>query len=167
MGKTAGPLASGFCTGQGTPAIGHGDNSRGAAAPLHCRIKGGLGIGEGGHEQAPYGLVRPVGHQIDIRTLFHQGDGGCFVAAQNEILPQPLNDGARALRLAEPLLESGFSKAFLGSAHQYDHAAVLHGMLGVVQGFLQLVEVGVLGCAALAHQYNVGPGGNGLEVELF
>ena len=77
------------------------------------------------------------------------------MAAQLEIPADALDHAFGGGRVQHPLLEHLFAQALLAGADQDDRAAVLHGVLGVVQRLLGLIEVQVLRRAALADQHDV------------
>ena len=90
--------------------------------------------------------------QIDGRIFRHHGDGGCLVAAQLEIVGNALHHGMGSRRGEQPVGEGLAAQTLRAGADQDDGAAVLDGVLCVVQRLLRLVQIGVLRRAALADQ---------------
>ncbi len=112
-------------------------------------------MAEGPHEAVPHQVIRHVRDEPHLTPALDLRHGGRLVAAELELAPQVVHHVLRAVRLVHPLLKGGLPQALRAGTHQYDYAAVTHGVLGVVQRLLQLVEVEVLGCAALAHHHYV------------
>ena len=77
------------------------------------------------------------------------------MAAEPEFAADPLDQGPGRGRRRHPFLKGLFPEAFPAGADQDDDAAVLYGMLRVVQRLLRLVEVQVFRCSALRDQDDV------------
>ena len=77
------------------------------------------------------------------------------MSSQLEIPSDPFHHGMSCGRTDQPFLELRTAKSFVACADHDHGAALLHRMLGIVQRFLGLIQIGVLRCSALGDQHDI------------
>ena len=128
--------------------MGHGEDGGGGAVFPEGGVQRRLGGGLWLEEDAADKVVVHFRDQIDGRLLQHHRDSGRLVPAQLEITGDALYHGMRGRRGEQPVRKGLAAQAFRAGADQDDGAAVLDGVLCVVQRLLRLVQIGVLRRAA-------------------
>ena len=81
--------------------------------------------------------------QKHMRLLGYLGDDRCLVTTQNELMLDPIQKLFRRAVLSHPLLEGAIPKVLGTLGDEDDDSTGAHGMRGIVQSLLCLVEVRV------------------------
>lgn len=128
-------------------------------SPLFQRlIDGLLEVMEGHHIRfSDKGIVH-IGHEIDGTFLLHKAEGRRLVTAELEVLVNGCDAFFRCRVGLDPAGEGRTAVAFVAGCGNDHDAALSHGVLRVIDGFLRLIEIDILRIAA---------GGNDDDISRF
>ena len=122
---------------------------------LHGRVEGLLHISKRHKEHALYKIGFQLADQIDVCVFQHHGDGRSLVAPQPEFAADALDQAVCRRCRKHPFLEYLLAQTFAAGAYQHDCAALFHCVLGVIQRLLCLIQVQILGRAALRNDHHI------------
>ncbi len=146
--------------GEGGAAERHDQNAAVRAEFGHGGVDCAVDVGIGVEKDFPDKFGIKIGDEKHFRPLQHHGDSGCLVPAKDEILRNFIQHIAAALVLDHPSFEHIFAQPFAAGGDQNDNAVIAHSEIGIVQRFLRLVEIEILGVAAGGRDDNISLFGN-------